>query len=212
MQRIDYRIIQNATSAFSGSGVFVPTRDNRTVFDGAGYRTRLMNGDFADLPMLVGNNDNEGSILIALYPGSTPNNVTTFGFTCPSALLAQSRSAANVSVWQYRYLGLFPSLLPIPSLGVYHSSEIPLVFGTYNQSTLGNATAGLIRTSAEIQGAWAAFANNPQSGLTSYGWPVYNASGNTLIELGYANSTTRFVNSTLYNDACNLPIMLSRGN
>lgn len=212
MQRLDFHVIQNITSRYSGAGTFVPSVDNITVFSGPGYAAKMRSGEFAHVPTLIGNNANEGSILVALYPGSSAINVTTYGYTCPNALIAQARSAAGVPAWQYRYEGIYPSLSPIPALGVYHSSEIPLVFGTYNISTLGTANAALIATSKVVQGGWAAFARDPVSGLTQYGWPQYNLTGNTLIELGYNNqSVPNYANTTMFNGPCNIPVNLTRG-
>lgn len=213
MQALDFQIIQRAVSNYTGSGTFTPSIDNITVF--SDYTTRLQTGQFAKIPLLVGNNDNEGTILTGLYPpGSvTATSLTLYGFTCPSALLAQSRTNVSVPAWQYRYLGTYPSLNAIPALGVFHSSEIPLVFGTYNLSTIAPPTTNLIQTSRDIQGGWAAFAKDPTAGLTAYGWPVYRTNGSTLIELGVANTTEAiYANSTTYNAGCENPVILTRGN
>jgi cholinesterase len=41
-------------------------------------------------------------------------------------------------------------------------------------------------TSQYMQGAWVAFAKDPANGLTDeYSWPRYDATGKTLIVLGY---------------------------
>lgn len=36
----------------------------------------------------------------------------------------------HVPIWRYWYFGNWTNLDPFPWLGAYHSSEIPLVFGT----------------------------------------------------------------------------------
>jgi hypothetical protein len=46
-------------------------------------------------------------------------------------------------------------------LGVYHSSEIPMVFGTFSRL---NNTAQEVALSQFLQSAWAGFATNPVNG------------------------------------------------
>jgi carboxylesterase type B len=55
----------------------------------------------------------------------------------------------------------------LADLGVYHSSEIPLVFGTYPRV---NDTKEEIQLSRFMQHAWACFAKNPTAGP---GWKLY---------------------------------------
>lgn len=54
-----------------------------------------------------------------------------------------------------------------------------------------------------MRGAWAAFAKDPQKGLTTYGWPSYNPSQDTLIRLAYENITgTNVINPYRYDADC----------
>ncbi|KAJ3723843.1 hypothetical protein C8R42DRAFT_663774 [Lentinula raphanica] len=80
----------------------------------------------------------------------------------------------------------------IPQLRAYHTSEIPLVFGTYNTSanvTSIPSTSTGIALSKTMQRTWLAFAQDPQNALPSQGWPVYYPSG-TIATLGnYQNLT-----------------------
>ncbi|ORY78551.1 Alpha/Beta hydrolase protein [Protomyces lactucae-debilis] len=207
LQNLPFKTLQDAISNASASvtGGFQPQIDNRTVFSQAEYSRRRRAGDFAKLPVLVGNNNDEGTILTALSPGVQPYELGQFGFTCPSALIANSRANASVPAWQYRYLAMWPNLNPFPAFGVFHSSEIPMVFGNYNRTLPGslNATSEQIATSRVIQGGWAAFARDPQKGLINYGWPSYVKNGTTLIQLGKNNqSTVTFNSSTAYNTGC----------
>lgn len=204
MQNVSFTSIQQAVSNYSGSTVaFQPRPDNISVLTAAQYSAASSAELFAKLPILIGTNDNEGSILTALTPGISPDALTLYGFTCPAAAVATSRQNASVPSWQYRYLGMWPDINPIPALGVYHSSEIGLVFGTYNISTIAPPTAQEIAFSHEMQGGWVAFAKDPVNGLKQYGWPVYEASGTTLIQLGQNNmSMTTFNNSQAYNTGC----------
>ncbi|CCG84624.1 protein of unknown function [Taphrina deformans PYCC 5710] len=204
LQALDFTVIQRVVSNYTLSGTaFAPRPNNISVFNGAGYTARAAQGRFAKLPVLIGNNDNEGTILTALSPGISPDLITKYGFTCPAASVATSRQNFSVPSWQYRYLGEWPDINAFPALGVFHSSEIGLVFGTYNLSTSAPSTTQEVLFSRQMQGGWVAFARDPQRGLTNYGWPVYQANGTTLIQLAKNNqSTTTFNSSQAYNSGC----------
>lgn len=87
-------------------------------------------------------------------------------------------------VWRARYFGEWPNLNPLPWLHAYHSSDIPMVFGTAD--LLGPSTAAEMGTSAYMQSAWAAFARHPGHGLV---WPRYDPDADTLVKLGFENNT-----------------------
>lgn len=204
MQNVTFTSIQQSVSNYSGAvSAFGPSADNISVLTAAQYSAASSAGQFAKIPVLIGNNDNEGSILTALTPGVAPDLITLYGFTCPAAAVATSRQNYSVPSWQYRYLAEWPDINQIPALGVFHSSEIGLVFGTYNQSTIANATTQEVLFSKQMQGGWVAFAKDPVNGLIEYGWPQYQANGTTLIQLGKNDmALTTFNNSQAYNTGC----------
>lgn len=72
-------------------------------------------------------------------------------------------------MWRARYFGEWPNLKLLPWLHAYHSSDIPMVFGT--SDLLGPNTATETATSKYMQDAWAAFARDPENGLQ---WPKYD--------------------------------------
>lgn len=57
---------------------------------------------------------------------------------------------------------------PGENVGVYHGSEVPLVFGTYPRV---NATGFEISLSKYMQTAWVTFAKNPIEGPAGSSWP-----------------------------------------
>ena len=95
-------------------------------------------------------------------------------------------------LWTNRHIHLaaFPNLLVRQNLGVYHTSEIPLVFGTYNASSIPVAselgpTSNQVALSKYIQSAWVSFARDPKKGLqTDLNWPLYNPTQSTLVRIG----------------------------
>jgi len=90
---------------------------------------------------------------------------TEFSFQCPAAHVANDSMKAGIPTWRYYFNATFANTQIVPDLGVYHSSEIPEVYGTYPQV---GATAEEMRLSEYMQTAWATFAKNPMGGLS---WP-----------------------------------------
>jgi carboxylesterase type B len=68
------------------------------------------------------------------------------------------------------YAGNFSNISPLPWLGAYHGSELPLLFGTHGNYR-GSSTEYEIAVSKAMQDAWRAFANNPEHGLAGQLWP-----------------------------------------
>jgi carboxylesterase 3/5 len=67
---------------------------------------------------------------------------------------------------RYFYNASIPQLALFPGAGVYHSSEIDLVWGTYR--LFPQQTPFEQKLSTYMMGAWARFAKNPMQGP---GWP-----------------------------------------
>ncbi|KAK8051644.1 hypothetical protein PG993_003029 [Apiospora rasikravindrae] len=87
---------------------------------------------------------------------------TDMEYTCPASRVAQDAAFhLGLPVWRYWFNATFPNTVLREGLGVYHSSEIPIVFGSYPQV---NATAEEASLSAAMQTAWANFAKDPYGG------------------------------------------------
>ena len=180
----------NATLNGGQSLSFGPTVDNETSF--SNYTDLQIRGKFARVPVLVGSNDNEWATLAPYTPGMPPNEtylqtVTQQRFACPAARAAEARRQWNIPAWRYEYYGEFANTMPLPWLHAYHSSQLPMVFGT--SSVLGPDTELEKKTSRYMQDAWVAFAKDPVSGLSEYGWPLYEEDNDTLVQLGLDGNT-----------------------
>lgn len=104
--------------------------------------------------------------------------ITDLLFVCGQNKWAIDTVAQGVPAWTYYYNASFNALQPVANLGVYHSSEIPLVFSTYPQT---NVTTQQYALSESMRGTWAKFAKNPWNGP---GWNQITTGGHGDVLVG----------------------------
>lgn len=189
MQKVPFQTIESFLKGYSDNGTqpglnFNPVIDNTTIF--VNYTARALAGNFTKKPAIIGNNANEGRSLVTFDP-SGPNLtaarlVTLEAFQCPADLTARNRHAAGAETFRYFYSGNFSNIAPRPWEGAYHSSELPLIFGTSGIAR-APSTAFEIKLSEKLQDLYLAFASDPINGLKSQGWPAYEPGGQA-VEFG----------------------------
>lgn len=169
-------------------------QEGRVFTVGQNDTTAYLTGIFADQPDLI-------EAVEAAYPigslgiGSAYDQIaaifTDFAFQCSQALWANATASVNIPAWRYYFNASFANTQPYPNLGVYHASEIPIVFGTFARE---NATTQEIALSHAMQSAWARFAKNPMGGP---GWNEVStgAAGQVLV------GAYEFVEGGVYTDA-----------
>jgi carboxylesterase type B len=123
------------------------------------------------------------NLILQLYrQGSPYGNFSTAGailrayatdatFRCTSGFVANlTSSILKVPVWQYVFDALVPGNTweKYPDLGVYHASELPLVFGTYKRE---NSTRLEAELSLSMQKQFADFVRDPYRGPGWSKWP-----------------------------------------
>ncbi|CAE6334740.1 unnamed protein product [Rhizoctonia solani] len=157
---------------------------------------RIAAGKLAKIPQFSGQLENEGDSLIPSSPeGINQTASDALGHSlivCPAAREAQLRVDAGLKTFRYRYSGIYPNLSPYPFIRTYHTSEMPMWFGSVNtvKGLKEKTTAEQKQQSAYMQGALAAFTKDPEQGLVKYGWPLYQGNkGNTLVHLDPRNSS-----------------------
>ncbi|KAG6874254.1 hypothetical protein C0993_012676, partial [Termitomyces sp. T159_Od127] len=96
---------------------------------------------------------------------------------------------------------VFPDISTRPELRAYHTSEIPLVFGT-----MPAPTSAEVALSKFVQRAWVAFARDPKQGLLNLGWPGYSPFTPTLALIGGSINPTglSFTFTSLVDSQCGL--------
>ncbi|KAF8161401.1 Alpha/Beta hydrolase protein [Crassisporium funariophilum] len=210
MEAVPFRALEDAVISTDAS--FNLVVDNITIF--ADTAARAAAGNFLQVPLLGGTTQHESDIFVLVkelvttgivVPSITEmlSDVQTLTSTCSAGVTALNRIKNNVPTWRYQYQGVFPDISTRSELRAYHAAEIPLVFGTYNSSTIP-ATPAEIALSRFIQGAWVAFARDPKQGLLSVGWPQYDPTTATLALLGNPvnQSGVVFTQGSLVDFAC----------
>jgi acetylcholinesterase len=164
---------QNATQP---SLAFVPVVDNTTLF--SNHTARALAGKFSKKPALIGNTANEGSTFVLPYnqtygPGQAAADAVTVGlFMCPTIQTSHDRFASNATTFRFLYAGNFTTISPQWWEGASHTSDIPMIFGTYDVAR-GPATDFQNQVSEKMQEYWVAFAEDPVNGLPKLGWNSY---------------------------------------
>jgi acetylcholinesterase len=166
---------------------FVPLVDNRTLF--ANNTARALAGNFSRKPALIGNTADEGNSFVLPYnatygPPRADADATTVGlFMCPTIQTSHDRYASDATTFRYLYAGNFSNVSPKWWLGAYHSSDLPMVFGTYGIAR-GNGTAFQKAVSEKMQDYWLAFAEDPVNGLPGLGWMGVGGGGGEGVMFG----------------------------
>lgn len=175
---------QNATQP---GLAFVPIVDNATLF--ANHTARALAGNYSKKPALIGNTANEGSSFVLPYnqtygPGQDAADATTVGlFMCPTIQTSHDRFASNATTFRFLYAGNFTTISPQWWEGAFHSSDLPMVFGTYALAR-GPGTDFQRQVSERMQEYWVAFAEDPVGGLEKLGWGRYQGGGGEGIMFG----------------------------
>ncbi|KAH8657042.1 Alpha/Beta hydrolase protein [Tricladium varicosporioides] len=207
MRKVDQLEIEAFLKKYQDAGTkpsinFTPIVDNVTRF--ANYTARALAGNFTKVPAIHGTNNNEGSSLTTwVNNGTTYNSTAANSNTIQRACWAQqtfkNRSAANATTFRYYYTGNFSNISPRPWEGAYHSSELPLIFGTHDIA--GPSTEFEYAVSHRMQDLWLAFMRNPVNGLPSQGWQAA-VPGGEAIEFGWNEAVTSTIALSEFDDRC----------
>ncbi|KAG2417666.1 cholinesterase [Aspergillus terreus] len=188
-------------------GGFTPVGDGQVIPEdiaGAGDA-----GNFAQIPFMTGNTDNEAGFflitalaytnLTAEQVAAIPMNLirplgnilTLAGFTCPAAEAAGYRLEHRVPAWRYRYYGgNYSNTYIVPVGSAYHTSDLLPLFGTAPTVTGVKDTWYEAEAAAYMRNAWATFAKNPATGLSSeFRWPKFNPLTRSEVQLSLDKQT-----------------------
>ncbi|KAH8671739.1 alpha/beta-hydrolase [Xylariales sp. PMI_506] len=187
MRKVDAYEIEEYLHFYIDNGTtpaisFAPVVDETTVF--SDYASRAADGNVSTLPTIIGSNRQDGVPFVTYEPDGVNETlafeVTMEYFFCPAWKSATMRVAAGAPVYRYEYSGNFTNISPVPWLGSWHSSELPLLFGT-DSLYRGPSTALENATSVAMQDAWLALVAGGQVGMALQEWPLYSMAAGDLV-------------------------------
>ncbi|KAI0388484.1 carboxylesterase [Xylariaceae sp. FL0594] len=187
---------------------FRPTVDNKIIYKN--YTERALGGLISKVPSLVSDTSNEQSSLIE-YPvnnlSSGPNMTETdegtlSDFICPAFNTSNVRAENNLTTYRYQYVGRYSNITPYTWMGAYHGADIPMIFGSYNQT--GGATDVQRRVAEMMQDYVYSFLSDPKDGPRRLGWfPTGSpeAEGSRMVRFGSTNGVQN-ISSMEVDSAC----------
>jgi para-nitrobenzyl esterase len=110
-------------------------------------------------------------------------------FVCPSRRAARGAAAVGAPVYLYSFERP-PQEAFTADLGVFHSIELPFVFGTDPKFPLGTVGESGRPVAEAMQGYWTRFAatGDPSEGGDPIEWPRYDGSGDRLLAIDAASA------------------------
>lgn len=125
----------------------------------------------------------------------------SFSYPLQSLTTRSDRYAVSVPTFRYLNAGNFSNISPRPWEGAYHSSELPLIFGT---SGIAHSPSTAFETalSHRMQDLYLAFISDPVKGLPAQGWNTYEPGGNA-VEFGKGGMVVQSIALSELGRVCN---------
>ncbi|KAG4418509.1 hypothetical protein IFR04_008312 [Cadophora malorum] len=207
MRKVPADVIEDFVHAYEDSGVspsitFSPTVDEVIVF--GNYTERAALGAISTLPAMIGMTANEGMFLAPYLPNGSSQAIAdqiSYSYIwCPSIKTTYERLAANRTTHRFFYAGNFTNVSPKPWMGAYHSSELPMVFGTHDLN--GESGDFEVAVSEAMQDAYLAFARDGGKGLEELNWEAYEMTERKVREYAITGVVDKMVALTEIEDEC----------
>lgn len=165
---------------------FTPIPDEILVF--SNYTDRYAKGAFSNRPAIITSTADEGTLLVPVPADPITNSanqtaadaITVGLFVCPAANSSVLRTQHGLTTYRSQFAGNFSNISPLWWLGAYHTSDLQMLFGTYQDYVgLGGeeSTPLEIATSNVMQKYVLAFMKDPHHGPSSLGWPTFADGG-----------------------------------
>lgn len=171
------------------------------------------------LSSLIGPDSSAIEPIIASYPLGAPGIANAYDqaaqiftdlvFQCAARRWAIDTASVGIPAWRYYFNASFTNTQLFANLGVYHASEIPIVFGTYAPSSITTQEYAL---SEAVRGMWARFARNPEHGP---GWNQVGTGAPGSVLVGASSNATSGLltdtNAMVQNGSFYLGVLGNRG-
>lgn len=190
MQQVPMTEIENFVGNYKGSPSikFGPIADEVVIF--SNYSARAAEGKISPNPAIFSDTANNDATLKPWPINNATDGPyqpvitagTLSGWVCQTANTSMYRAAANRTTYRYQFAGNFSN--PYSWLGAYHSSDLWMLFGTYDlygAAVNGSGPTDLeIATSEAMQDYVLAFMKDPVNGPLEMGWLPYTYGSNVL--------------------------------
>jgi carboxylesterase type B len=161
---------------------FNPIADEKIVF--ANNMIRYKQGFVSQVPMIYSSAANEGGSL-SPYNTSDPlaghnqsaANAVTERILCGAANSTLLRHEAGLTTYRYQYAGNWTNQDPLPWMGAFHSSDLVMLFGTYNDGVAESTQPLEAQTSEMMEDMVLAFMRDPYEGPGALGWLPFDPQG-----------------------------------
>ncbi|KAH7396721.1 carboxylesterase-like protein [Phaeosphaeria sp. MPI-PUGE-AT-0046c] len=187
---------------------FYPMVDGEIIFPD--YLSLASTGSFAPIPYFHGHNDDEQGyyVIPAFAQGRnvTAEQMAQFlleSFVCPHSYEGRQRALAEIPTWVYRYYGDWDNTRLYPTSGAYHGSDLHMILGS-SEDASGLPSSQVQKDMSRLfQSAVAAFAEDPQTGLSKIGWPQFDPSTGTWAEIAKGSQASiTFALPSRYDAMC----------
>ncbi|TRX91498.1 hypothetical protein FHL15_007503 [Xylaria flabelliformis] len=172
-----------AISAANDGLVFGTIIDNVTLFPDYPGRIESKNASLfaSEIPLLTSTTTDEGNAVVPYVFDESATTTElppelaeiadafTLNLRCTTLQDIKLRAGVGATTYQYLYGGNFSNISPVPWLGAYHASDLPMVFGTYGLE--GPSGAFEEQVSRKMQDLYLEFIKDPVEGLKRAGWP-----------------------------------------
>lgn len=228
MRQVPMTLLQNVIGAYADNGtasppVFKPLPDDRVVFFNYTHRA-LHPADgrhVPRIPVLVSTTANEQASLtdyplknITAGPWQVKvDRETVDVFVCLASNTTRARAAVPGGgrvTYRYEYAGNFSSVGPLPWMGAFHGSDVPMLMGTFE--TVGDNRGGVTgfqrRVAEGMQDYLLAFMEDAEGGLRRMGWLPWGETegsevgGRNMMRFGSGGVVARNVSADEIDDAC----------
>lgn len=169
--------------------------------------------------MIIGSNANEGAGFVSVTldgPGEKALAAATQFISCPVEEEVKNRILGDLPTYRYQYAGNFTNLSPLPWFGAYHSSELPLLFGTHDEYH-SRSTKFEWEVSYAMEELWLSFAEDPTRGpsrvavgdapsnpnkVNDFSWPEFNQGGSKMLLFAEENKVMQLVSADSIENDC----------
>lgn len=210
MRQVSWEDIEDFIGGYSDNGTtpaltFDPIPDEKIIF--SNYSDRYATNKVSQRPAIFSNCQDEGNSLITYHRSgineTASRELTDTEFLCPTIQTAKLRAQAGLKTYRYEYSGNFSNVSPLPWMGPYHASDLPMLFATHQDYTNGEgrSTPFEFAVSETMEDLLFSFMLDPENGPEKHGWDP--ASSGKMLRFGADGKVVQTVSvESVDDDAC----------